>query len=160
MAASVVGRPRWMRAERRVHRRRSQSRCHRTTVSGWTSTSAPRQPRLGQHDPKQAISPSKLRTGDGASQRVELLPEREILDDQFVRSATGQRHSADEEKDGLKHASILSCYAQGINVGRAVLILANDNAPIPRPIAAPGEGRVVAIPQVGGLHHRYERQAA
>ena len=87
---------------------------------------APVVPRLGQHDPKQAISPSKLRTGDGASQRVELLPEREILDDQFVMSATGQRHSADEEKDGLKHASILSCYAQGINVGRAVLILAND----------------------------------
>lgn len=25
---------------------------------------------------------------------------------------------------------------------------------------APGDGRVVAIPQVGGLQHRYERQAA
>ena len=36
----------------------------------------------------------------------------------------------------------------------------NKDAPIPRPIAAPGDGRVVAIPQVGGLHHRYERQAA
>ncbi len=36
----------------------------------------------------------------------------------------------------------------------------NQDAPIPRPIAAPGDGRVVAIPQVGGLHHRYERQAA
>src|SRR5215472_2595326 len=33
-------------------------------------------------------------------------------------------------------------------------------APIPRPIAAPGDGRVMAIPQVGGLHHRYERRAA
>jgi hypothetical protein len=89
-------------------------------------------PRLGQHDPKQAISPPKLRTGDSAFQRVELLPEREILEDEFVMSATGQRHSADEEKDGLKHASILSCYAQGINVGRAVLILANDSMPYPR----------------------------
>jgi len=36
----------------------------------------------------------------------------------------------------------------------------NKDAPIPRPIAAPGDCRVVAIPQVGGLHHRYERQAA
>jgi hypothetical protein len=35
----------------------------------------------------------------------------------------------------------------------------NKDAPIPRPIAAP-DGRVVAIPQVGGLHHRYERLAA
>ena len=35
----------------------------------------------------------------------------------------------------------------------------NKDAPIPRPVAAP-DGRVVAIPQVGGLHHRYQRQAA
>jgi hypothetical protein len=34
------------------------------------------------------------------------------------------------------------------------------DAPIPRPIAMPSDGLVVAIPQVGGLHHRYERQAA
>ena len=33
-------------------------------------------------------------------------------------------------------------------------------APIPRPIVAPADGRVVAVPQVGGLHHRYDRQAA
>jgi hypothetical protein len=36
----------------------------------------------------------------------------------------------------------------------------NKDAPIPRPIAVPFEGHVVAIPQVGGLHHRYERRAA
>ena len=36
----------------------------------------------------------------------------------------------------------------------------NKDAPIHRPIVAPGDGRVVAIPQVGGLHHRYKRQAA
>ena len=36
----------------------------------------------------------------------------------------------------------------------------DKDAPIPRPIAPPSQGRVVAIPQVGGLHHRYERRAA
>ena len=35
----------------------------------------------------------------------------------------------------------------------------NKDTPISRPIAT-GAGHVVAIPQVGGLHHRYERQAA
>ena len=33
------------------------------------------------------------------------------------------------------------------------------NAPIPRPIEAPNEGQVVAIPCVGGLHHGYRRVA-
>jgi hypothetical protein len=32
------------------------------------------------------------------------------------------------------------------------------NAPIPRKVE-PGRGRVIAIPQVGGLHHRYQRAA-
>jgi hypothetical protein len=36
----------------------------------------------------------------------------------------------------------------------------NKDAAIPRPIDAPSEGRVIAIPQVGGLLYRYERQAA
>lgn len=59
---------------------------------------APVVPRLGQHDPKQAISLPKLRTGDNAS--------------------------------------------QGINVGRAVLILANDR----------GLGRRVG--PLSGFHRR------
>jgi hypothetical protein len=36
----------------------------------------------------------------------------------------------------------------------------DKDAPIPRPIAPCSEGRVVAIPQVGGLHYRYERHVA
>jgi hypothetical protein len=40
---------------------------------------------------------------------------------------------------------------------RTYLALSKD-APIPRPII--GDGVVVTIPEVGGLHHRYERRAA
>ena len=34
------------------------------------------------------------------------------------------------------------------------------NTPVPRPVAGLAAGPVVAIPQVGGLHNRYERRAA
>ena len=42
---------------------------------------------------------------------------------------------------------------------RTHLALAKD-APEPRAVEPPAQGRVVAIPQVGGLHHRYLRRAA
>ena len=31
------------------------------------------------------------------------------------------------------------------------------NAPVARRVERPAEGKVIAIPQVGGLHHRYRR---
>ena len=34
------------------------------------------------------------------------------------------------------------------------------DCPEPRPISSPDRGRVIAVPEVGGLHHDYERQAA
>lgn len=39
------------------------------------------------------------------------------------------------------------------------LSLAKD-CPEPRRVQPPGPGTVIAFPQVGGLHHRYERLAA
>jgi transposase InsO family protein len=42
---------------------------------------------------------------------------------------------------------------------RTHLSLAKD-PPEPRPVHPAALGAVVAIPQVGGLHHRYERRAA
>ncbi|MHC4405849.1 MAG: integrase core domain-containing protein, partial [Planctomycetota bacterium] len=33
------------------------------------------------------------------------------------------------------------------------------NSPTPREVEPPSQGKVVSIPQVGGLHHRYTRAA-
>jgi hypothetical protein len=41
---------------------------------------------------------------------------------------------------------------------RPHMALAN-NAPEPRAVESPDKGRVIAIPHVGGLHHRYTRCA-
>jgi putative transposase len=35
----------------------------------------------------------------------------------------------------------------------------DNNSPRPRSVQPPARGRVVAIPQVGGLHHLYQRAA-
>src|SRR5713101_2793189 len=53
----------------------------------------------------------------------------------------------------------LSSYFSYYHQTRPHLSLDKD-APDPRPIQPPELGRVVAVPQVGGLHHRYERRAA
>src|SRR3954463_15770517 len=54
---------------------------------------------------------------------------------------------------------VLNAYVVYYQRSRTHLSLEKD-APIPRPIVARGDGRIVAIPHVGGLHHRYERRAA
>jgi len=35
----------------------------------------------------------------------------------------------------------------------------HSNAPVPRRVEHPSEGKVIAIPQASGLHHRYRRAA-
>lgn len=54
---------------------------------------------------------------------------------------------------------ILKAYFEYYEHSRTHLSLEKD-APASRGIQAPGLGRVIELPQVGGLHHRYERQAA
>ena len=71
---------------------------------------------------------------------------RECLDHVIVWNERGLRH-------------ILKVYVAYYERSRTHLSLDKD-APIPRAIAPPNDGRVVAVPQVGGLHHRYERRAA
>jgi putative transposase len=35
----------------------------------------------------------------------------------------------------------------------------DKDSPDPRPVQLREAGRIIAVPQVGGLHHRYERRA-
>ena len=49
-----------------------------------------------------------------------------------------------------KACRMVFCTLQGLD----------NDAPEPRPVQGPEEGKIVALPQVGGLHHRYERLAA
>jgi hypothetical protein len=51
--------------------------------------------------------------------------------------------------------SFLACYHES----RTHLSLDKDT-PEPRPVQPAELGRIMAIPQLGGLHHRYERRAA
>jgi len=58
---------------------------------------------------------------------------------------------------GLQH--LLKCYVEYYEGSRTHLALEKD-APVSRAVAPPTAGRIIAVPQVGGLHHRYERAAA
>jgi putative transposase len=71
---------------------------------------------------------------------------RECLDHVIVMNETGL-------------SRVLTQYLAYYHQSRTHLSLAKDS-PQPRPIAPPMHGPVVAIPQVGGLHHRYDRRAA
>jgi putative transposase len=69
---------------------------------------------------------------------------RECLDHVLVFNEAGLRR-------------VLHAYRRYYERSRTHLALAKD-APIPRPIQ--DDGVVIAIPAVGGLHHRHERRAA
>jgi transposase InsO family protein len=71
---------------------------------------------------------------------------RECLDHVIVLTAAGLRR-------------VLHEYVAYYSHTRTHLGLEKD-APLPRPVTPLTAGRVIAIPQVGGLHHRYERRAA
>ncbi|HJZ73341.1 MAG TPA: integrase core domain-containing protein [Vicinamibacterales bacterium] len=71
---------------------------------------------------------------------------RECLDHIIVANARGLRR-------------VLHAYVEYYLKSRTHLSLAKD-APVSRSVAPSEDGRIVAIPQVGGLHRRYERRAA
>jgi putative transposase len=53
----------------------------------------------------------------------------------------------------------LQGFSEYYHYSRTHLSLQKD-APEPRPIQPPSAGQIIAIPEAGGLHHRYERRAA
>ena len=71
---------------------------------------------------------------------------RECLDHVIVLNATGLRR-------------VLADYISYYMRSRTHLAL-GDDTPCRRLVTPPSAGRVVAIPEVGGLHHRYDRVAA
>jgi putative transposase len=54
---------------------------------------------------------------------------------------------------------ILTSYFEYYHDSRAHMAL-DHNAPHPREVEPPERGKVIAIPHVGGLHHRYTRVSA
>ena len=54
---------------------------------------------------------------------------------------------------------VLRAYLRYYHGSRTHLALGKD-APEPRKVEPPDMGRIVAFPEVGGLHHRYTRRAA
>jgi transposase InsO family protein len=84
------------------------------------------------------------------------------------QNAYAERFIGSARRDCLDHVIVFSVaglqrlmklYCAYYEQSRTHLSL-NKDTPIHRPLVAAGDGRIVAIPQVGGLHHRYERQAA
>jgi putative transposase len=76
---------------------------------------------------------------------------------------TNGRSRSSEHLDGLNGRDnlrrILTRYFAYYHRARTHLSLEKD-APDVRPIDRPQMGRIVQIPEVGGLHHRYLRRAA
>jgi len=54
---------------------------------------------------------------------------------------------------------VLSSYFQYHHRTRTHLSLDKD-CPEPRPVQPPSAGKIITFPEMGGLHHRYERRAA
>ena len=108
--------------------------------------------------------------GQAFSDAVESLGIREVLSspqspwqnpyvERFIGSIRREclDHVIIINRDGLHR--ILKDYFEYYERSRTHLSLEKD-APFPRSIQRPELGRVVELPQVGGLHHRYERIAA
>jgi transposase InsO family protein len=97
-------------------------------------------------DVREAVIAPRSPWQNAYAERVIGSFRRECLDHVVV---IGERHLR----------QILSKYVDYYNGTRTHLSLAKD-APEPRSVQQPSEGRVVKVPRVGGLHHEYLRRAA
>ena len=97
-------------------------------------------------DIQEVVTAARLPWQNAYVERLIGSTRRECLDHIVVWNARGLRR-------------VLSAYVAYYSSSRTHLSL-NKDAPISRPVASSTDGDIVAIPQVGGLHHRYERRAA
>src|SRR5437899_591899 len=97
-------------------------------------------------DIREAVIAPRSPWQNAYAERVIGSLRRECLDHVVV---VGERHLL----------GILSKYVDYYNRTRTHLSLAKDAAES-RSVQPPSQGRVVAVPRVGGLHHEYLRQAA
>jgi hypothetical protein len=92
-------------------------------------------------------SPPRVHRGQNAyAERLIGSIRRECLDHVIIANDRGLRR-------------VLCAYVEYYLKSRTHLSLQKD-APVPRPVVSPADGDIVAIPHLGGLHHRYERRAA
>jgi len=116
-AAFVRGRPGRPRAERCAHWRRSQWRCQRTTVSGFTTIRAVRQSRHALASSIQnSRSLAELGTPHGALKHGELLTEGQILERDGSGSTADQRERSKRDDERSQHE--LSCPAISHRINR------------------------------------------
>jgi transposase InsO family protein len=83
---------------------------------------------------------------NGHAERFVGTLRRELLDHVIV---LGERHLL----------RLVRLHASYYNVDRPHMSLDGD-APVSRAVEPPNNGKVVALPRVGGIHHRYARRAA
>lgn len=95
---------------------------------------------------RQVLSAHRCPWQNGHVERVIGTLRRECLDHVIIFNA---RHLE----------TVLGEYVAYYNGSRTHLGIEKD-CPVPRPIEAKSQGGIVALPVLGGLHHRYTRRAA
>jgi len=112
-----------------------------------------------------ASEPAALGVGEAPGSAAELLEENAVF---FLEVSCVERLIGSVRRECLDHVivinqtrlhGLLKAYFAYYHRSRTHLGLDKD-APEPRPVQGPEEGNIVAFPQLGGLHHRYERRAA
>ena len=107
--------------------------------------------------------------GDEFARRVEGMGIREVLTAPRApwQNPFAERVIGSIRRECLDHFLILNdahlrrllrAYVAYYNGSRPHQALEN-NSPIPRNVQPPSRGRIRAVPEVGGLHHRYQRVA-
>jgi putative transposase len=120
-------------------------------------------PRYLLRDRDRIYGPAFRRRVDGLGIREVLTAARSPWQNPYAERVIGSIR-----RECLDHVIVLNeqhlrrvlrTYLGYYHHTRCHLALARD-APAGRAVQGPEQGKVIAIPEVGGLHHRYERRAA